>query len=496
MATIFKTSTAISLALFGTGLITSNSASAKTVVEIKQALAKGGVESDIGATRIIVDGSSSSQYDKVVSKSLDFWVSVSGATPDNADSFRRLKLIAGGKEIDAEKPGTPRIYKISAPYSNPRSETVVNQKISPVDICNTEINKRSGAARAAYLKSGGTILAEDAYGLKAVATWWLVPGGIGFKESYNRDFVSDARANAVIECRALDRPKPRTETHTQGAPSKPGQRLESPVKTVALKAEPFANATIGAQQCPTRIRLYGFVETRRAFAGQLIFMGPYFLTPLEKLDFKAAGTRTLTAEYPVKWGDNAGTKISEPGLKKQSVTLRVNVTNANGKVLESDSQTVQLACKATRVAPSKDANSTIVSQALKDDAAAITTPEDPASGQATGKRAHGPMRARQVYDQSLANNFDVSIRRADRQGPGGATQVWVYNSGPDIAKSCKLEVRENSANAWTSLMLGEIASRGTTKFDGTLPTSPGLEFRVSCPTEPEERRANNRLSLP
>ncbi|MGH6705842.1 MAG: hypothetical protein ACREB1_03440, partial [Sphingomicrobium sp.] len=94
--------------------------------------------------------------------------------------------------------------------------------------------------------------------------------------------------------------------------------------------------------------LYGFIETRRAFAGQSIFMGPYFLTPITKLDFKAAGTRNIVATYPVKW-DNTGAKTSGPGLKRQRVTLRMNVANDEGKVLESAEQTIELACRPTRV---------------------------------------------------------------------------------------------------------------------------------------------------
>ena len=348
MQTIFRMP-GISSALIAVGLVMPTAVGAAPVVEIKQSQQKGGVESDIGVTTILVDGAGSDRYDKVVNTSLDFWVTVSGSTPDNASAFRRLKLrAAGGTEVEGTKPGDARIYRLTAPYADPRSETVVNQRISPVVICNAEIARRSGAARAAYLKTGGTVFAQDAYGLSAVATWELWPGGVGFKEPYPRDFTSTDRANVAIECRPLDRPKPRTQTQTQGVPGRPGQKMEPTLKTVSLKLEPFANQTVGGQQCPTRVRLYGFIETRRAFVGKSIFMGPYFLTPITKLDFKAAGTRTVVAEYPVKWG-NAGAKASGPGLKKQQVTLRLNVANPDGKVLESAERTVELACRPTRV---------------------------------------------------------------------------------------------------------------------------------------------------
>lgn len=335
-------------ALIGVGLFMSTAAAAAPVVEIKQSLAKGGVESDIGVTKILVDGAGTDRYDKVVNSTLDFWVTVNGSTPENSSRFVRLKVRAGGAEIDGAQPGAARIYKLTAPYSDPRSAVVVNQRISPVDLCNAELAKRSGAARATYLKSGGSVFAKDAYGLSAVAGWELWPGGVGFKEPYPRDFTANDRANAVIECRPLDRPKPRTQTQTQGVPGKPGTKMEPTIKTLSLKLEPFANQTVGGQQCPTRVRLYGFIETRRAFAGRSIFMGPYFLTPVTDLDFKAAGTRTIVAEYPVKWG-SAGAKASGPGLKKQQVKLRMNVTNADGKIIESAERVVELTCRPTRV---------------------------------------------------------------------------------------------------------------------------------------------------
>ena len=327
MQAIFRTP-GISSALIAVGLVMPTAVAAAPVVEIRQ-VPKSGVESDIGTTDIIVDGAGADRYDKVVNTTLDFWVWVSGSTPVNGVEFRYLKLrAAGGAEIEGAKPGAGRIYRLSAPYTAPRSQHVANQWISPIERCNAEIDKRSGAARAAYLKSGGAVPANDAYGISAVAMWLLSNGTFDYP-------TSNARASAVIRCRPLDQAPSRTKT-------------EPTIKTVSLKLEPFANQTVGGQQCPTRVRLYGFVETRRAFAGQSIFMGPYFLTPLTKLDFKAAGTRTVVAEYPVKWS-SAGAKASGPGLKKQRVTLRMNVTNADGKIVESAERTVELACRPTRV---------------------------------------------------------------------------------------------------------------------------------------------------
>ena len=122
MQAIFRTP-GISSALIAVGLVMPTAVAAAPVVEIKQSLPKGGVESDIGVTKILVDGAGSDRYDKVVNTTLDLWVTVSGSTPDNASAFRGLKLRAGGAEIEGAKPGAARIYRVSAPYADPRSET-------------------------------------------------------------------------------------------------------------------------------------------------------------------------------------------------------------------------------------------------------------------------------------------------------------------------------------------------------------------------------------
>ena len=66
---------------------------------------------------------------------------------------------------------------------------------------------------------------------------------------------------------------------------------------------------------------------------------------------------------------------------------------------------------------------------------AITSPRDPASGQATGKRAHGPIRARFYYDQSLTAWYQalvyneglkevvISYFSANKLGTSGGTGV-------------------------------------------------------------------------
>ncbi len=327
-----------------------NSALASPVVEISQAMAKGGVESGIGATRIIVDGAGTDRYDKVVNADLEFWVNVSGSTPDHHAQFDGLEIHAANAVLSyTSRPGDNKTYKLVSPYRDPRVPGVANQTFSPIARCNTELANHGGAARSAFLKEGGTVRATDAYPLSATAHWQLWPGGIGFKEPYRRDFKADARADAIIECRPLDRPKPRTETHTEGAPPRHGKKMEPTLQAVSFKAEPYQIESVGKQQCPMHIRLYGFVQVRRPFNGKMVFFGPHFLSPITDLAFTDAGQRTVTADYPVNWANRGGK--ATPGLMAQLVSLRMNVANAEGKVLETVERGIQLSCKPTRTPP-------------------------------------------------------------------------------------------------------------------------------------------------
>jgi hypothetical protein len=316
------------------------------VVDIKQAIHREGIVDGIGTTRIVVDGTGTDKYDKVVSDTLDFWVLVSGRRPANARDFSRLDLRAAFVTTTLNSPPYgKRAHKLTVPYVEPRAAST-ELPYSPVERCNAELARRPGALRQAFLKEGGSIRADRAYEISATATWELTPGGVGFKENYYRDFQSIARADAIIECRPLDRPKARTEVNTQGAPKQPGQEMKPTLEAVSFKAEPYQVETVQGQQCPTRVRLYGFVQVRREFAGKLVFFGPYFLSPVTDLAFSEAGQRTVLGDYPVKWGDRDAKATK--GSMAQLVLLKMNVANESGKVLESIDRGIQLSCKPAR----------------------------------------------------------------------------------------------------------------------------------------------------
>ncbi len=316
-------------------------AMADDVLEIRQTLPKGGVDTDAQVTRIRVTGKTDTRYDTVNTRQLDFWITVWGKKPGKmaGKGPLRLTLAADNGAITIEKPDylqDARVYRLTTPYIDPRSATVTNVRVSPIKRCNDELDRLSGAAQDRFAREGGLLLKKEAYQLRGVATHELWPGGIGFKEPYQRDFPATAWANVQIICAPLAGPKVRTQTRTQGAPDRPGQRREP--------------------------------------------------------------------EIPV--------------------------------------------------------------------------PERPA--RATPQAA----------------DFDIRIRRVDREGPGGATRLWLYNAGPDIARACTVTGRAGSSASWQAVATTDVAARQTLELVAPLPTGADLNFIVACIGEPEGNLNNNTAALP
>lgn len=337
------------------------------IVEIRHIPPKAGTETDIGTTRIVVTGSTENRYDKVVTTSLDAWVSVKAPeTPARSGGKSAGTVFVEGRETVRLPDGfstAPTIYKLSFPYNDPRSTQVANQRISPVDLCNDKLQSLSGAAREAFRNEGGNILRADAYFAEAGQGWFIKPKGGGlFPDAPQLQTWKDSVGiPAVVACRKLTGPKPRDTTETRGPPRRPGKPLPDPDPTpprvtppptiakVTLRGEPSGWQNVAGQTCPTQVRLYGFVEVRRAFSGKAIFFGPAFLNPPVALSFPGEGRRTLTETYNVKWPTGA-TGMAAPGgvrprPRTQQVTLKFNVADADGKVLDSAQVTETLTCR-------------------------------------------------------------------------------------------------------------------------------------------------------
>lgn len=336
------------------------------IVEIHHIPPKAGTETDIGTTRIVVTGSGENRYDKVATSSLDAWVSVKAPDkpPRDKDKLGGTISIEGHQAAGVATgfSGAPTIFKLTFPYRDPRSLQVANQRVSPVKLCNDRLESLSGAAREEFRNKGGNILRQDAYIATARQGWVVRKQGSVFQEI--KYWEDTAAIPAVVACHRLTGPKPRDSTTTRGAdgrppvrpparttPEPPPRRVAPPptIARVTLRGEPQNWQNIGGQTCPTQLRLYGFVEARRAFTGKAIFFGPGFLNPPRDLAFPAAGSRTLTATRDVKWPPGGPGGLAAPGVgptaRTQQVTVRFNVADADGKVLESAQATETLTCR-------------------------------------------------------------------------------------------------------------------------------------------------------
>ncbi|MCB2064642.1 MAG: hypothetical protein KDE25_14605 [Novosphingobium sp.] len=94
-------------------------------------------------------------------------------------------------------------------------------------------------------------------------------------------------------------------------------------------------------------------------------------------------------------------------------------------------------------------------------------------------------------------DLDVRIRGANRNGPGGAVQMWVYNAGPDPARGCQIDWRDPVSGNFTRVAtLPSIAARETKQVANALPSDANSRFRVQCANEPASANGNNGYALP
>ena len=129
-----------------------------------------------------------------------------------------------------------------------------------------------------------------------------------------------------------------------------------------LRIEPAKIEKLGKFACPTELRLYGAVESREAFSGKSIFVGPHYLSAITDLNYTKAGNRNIDASYKIKWQQQIGGLTTAPNQepKKQDLTFRFNISNENGRVIETVEERVQVSCRKIKSnAPTASGDMTI-----------------------------------------------------------------------------------------------------------------------------------------
>ena len=285
-----------------------------------------------GRAEIQVDGpSKDSGYTEVTTKTLDYYVSVRGDVPDKAGNGGVGEIRLGDAETIVSVGEEWTRYKLSAPYTDPWSGGVVNEYVSPAKLCNQRLSALSGAARAAFVKKGTSFVHQNAYAISGSVSYYI--SKIGFDEI--KRYTDAEMVPLQITCLALDRPRVRQDSHTKPAPGPTGQKMKPTISEVGLRIEPAAIVQDGKFLCPSKLKLYGTVDTIRKFYGQALFVGPHYLSNITVLNFQDKGHRNVVGTYNMDWhqmGGFATQPNAEP--KKQKLTFRFNVADKDGKLLE------------------------------------------------------------------------------------------------------------------------------------------------------------------
>jgi len=238
-------------------------------------------------------------------------------------------------------------YVVTRDYIDPRDTNMGSGRVSPIDLCNDRLKAADGSARAAFLKKGVSFSYEDAYYVTGSASAWIDTAGLFDKKVTESETIP---VPVKITCMALDRPRPRQDGSTKGPPPREGKPLPPAISDVSLRIEPAEVTQMGKFLCPAKLKLYGRIETNLAFQGQSIFVGPHYLSTVTPHAFKKSGGQSVTGTYHMDWQPKGGLTISPTQVPvKQTLTFHLNVSNKDGKVLESAERTIEVSCRKIKV---------------------------------------------------------------------------------------------------------------------------------------------------
>lgn len=322
------------------------------LVDIKLPINKGGTAGTAPADAIAeikVDGSlQKGPYDSVQNKTLEYIIAARGERHKKfiGDPLFWLKIDGGGSSGNSDLSEDWKYYSVTRDYIDPRDAVIDNRRVSPIDLCNAKLKAADGSARTVFLKKGATFLHKDAYDVEGTV-WAEIDKFTKYETVEESETI---RVPVKITCMPLDRPRPRQESETKGPPPREGKQMQPTIKEMTLRVEPAKAVQDGKFLCPSQLKLYGFVETRRAFYGKALFVGPHYLSAITTLNLQSKGTRNVSATYKMDWHKMGGLTAkpnAEP--KKQKLTFHFNISDKDGKLLKSVEETVEVSCKKVKV---------------------------------------------------------------------------------------------------------------------------------------------------
>jgi hypothetical protein len=303
---------------------------------------KAGVSPPNAVAEIKVDGTSK-KYTEVKNKKLHYIIAVRGDRPKKAESGGGFGISLGDGEAYGQISSLWRYYELSASYQDPLSAEYPGLHVSPVDLCNERLDQTSGQGRKAFRRNGETFAIQEAYPMTGSVTWAIRKILLADLKT----FGDKAFAPVKITCMPLARHDPDPNAPSRTTPPPTPSRTTPPLfSKTTFEIEPSKIVKDGKYFCPSELRLYGYIEANGVFEGKSIFMGQHYLSAVTELDFsKAGGSRNVIGTYPIKWhqiGGIAAQANTKPA--DQKLAFRFNISNADGKLVESMEKTVTVSC--------------------------------------------------------------------------------------------------------------------------------------------------------
>jgi len=278
---------------------------------------------DSGIGIVQVDGPDGGNYTEVLNDTIEYSVSVRGATPHNAiegTSQLKLRLVPHGEDREVGQiPEVWKTYKLSMPYHD--LPTFGSFPISPIKLCKQRLSETSGAAREDFMNKGTTFTQSVLWLIRGSVNWDRYPG------QTDKDESASIHLTLKIQCLALN-------------------RIVS-----KLRIEPAKVTQLGKFLCPMELKLHGFMSSRDEFSGKSLFVGPHYLSAITPLQLEAGDNRNMSATYKMNWRPKTDSLAVAPNVepKKQKLTFRFNIANQAGKVVKSVEKTIEVSCKQIKV---------------------------------------------------------------------------------------------------------------------------------------------------
>ncbi len=305
--------------------IAQSAANAVSVPDTLELMMHTGPESPDLAV-IKVDGEPNGRYDKVLTQTLEYDVYVRGDRPDDGvNPYLKVAVEDGESTEEGWSPEWTK-HTLTALYRDPEGA-------NPIKLCNNRLKKTAGAEREEFLKKGVTFSHAGAYTIYASIEWIIDR----FPNSDVSTWREEMTVPVKIKCLGLNRnvkePKP--------------SRTTPPLFSKAtFEIEPSRIVKDGQHLCPSELRLYGYIEANGAFEGKSIFVGPHYLSAITELDISRDGSRNVIGTYPMKW-HHVGGLAAQANTKPadQKLAFRFNISDADGKLVESMEKTVTVSCR-------------------------------------------------------------------------------------------------------------------------------------------------------